>query len=187
MKLRPIAALLMILATSLAFAASANSLLSALGGTQRSESKTPATAPTSLEAFVPGTRVNTTLLTGSPALTAQFAHPVLPDDIMAPPQHKPAAMAIPVPFDLVDSALAAAQAKAADPRVRINEANAAELQEKLKLDPRRARIVIEYREIFGPLRSPEDLTQIAGIADERVIEWEEQGLIDFEIPDQKSR
>jgi len=63
--------------------------------------------------------------------------------------------------------------------VRVNRAGAGELREKLKLDARRARNIVEFRELYGPFQRPEDLSQVSGITDDMVRGWEEQKLLIF--------
>jgi DNA uptake protein ComE-like DNA-binding protein len=61
--------------------------------------------------------------------------------------------------------------------VDVNRANAAQLAKKLKIDARRARLIIEFRQAYGPFKSPEDLAQVFGITDEMLLAWEKGGLI----------
>jgi hypothetical protein len=63
--------------------------------------------------------------------------------------------------------------------VRVNGAGAGELGERLKLDGRRARNIVEFRELYGPFQRPEDLSQVSGITDDMVRHWEEQRLLIF--------
>lgn len=64
--------------------------------------------------------------------------------------------------------------------IRVNRADAGELGRKLKLDARRARLVIEFRDLYGPFKGPDDLRQVSGITDEMVRRWEDQGILSFE-------
>ncbi|MCH8334245.1 helix-hairpin-helix domain-containing protein [Candidatus Sumerlaeota bacterium] len=66
-----------------------------------------------------------------------------------------------------------------DPRIRVNRAIARELMEVLNLDGRRARNIIQYRTIYGTFDGPEELAQVAGITDALIIQWEDNGLLDF--------
>lgn len=61
----------------------------------------------------------------------------------------------------------------------INVAAASELMKTLDLDFRRARKIVEFRTIHNRFQAPEDLAQVAGIDDARVIEWEAKGLLGF--------
>ena len=64
--------------------------------------------------------------------------------------------------------------------VWINRATPAELQHKLKLDARRARLLVEFRKTFGPFKTPEDLTQVSGITGDMVKIWESNELLFFD-------
>jgi hypothetical protein len=64
-------------------------------------------------------------------------------------------------------------------RIRINVATADQIMEKLKIDARRARLIVEFRTLYGPFRRPEDLNQVSGINDLMVRQWESAGLLDF--------
>lgn len=67
---------------------------------------------------------------------------------------------------------------ASDPEpININRAPARALEEKLNIDARRARFIIEFREVYGSFRRPEDLAQVNGITDAMIRQWEERGLI----------
>ena len=66
------------------------------------------------------------------------------------------------------------------PSFDINTASATRLAEELGLDPRRARIVAQFRAIYGPFAHPEDLAQVSGITDSQVIRWEDDGLLNFD-------
>jgi hypothetical protein len=123
----------------------------------------------------------------------------------APPTRASVRLAPPVRLDLFDStstlaqlldqppapavrlggeepaAAAGARPAPAQPRrVRLNAAPAAELMEKLKIDARRARLIVEFRELFGPFRTPEDLGQVTGLNDLMIRQWESAGMLDFE-------
>jgi DNA uptake protein ComE-like DNA-binding protein len=63
--------------------------------------------------------------------------------------------------------------------VPVNRAEAREIMEKLKIDARRARLIVEFRKMYGRFRRPEDLGQVTGITDEMVRRWEGQDLLEF--------
>jgi DNA uptake protein ComE-like DNA-binding protein len=63
--------------------------------------------------------------------------------------------------------------------VWINSAPALELERKLRLDARRARMIVEYRTTYGPFTTPDDLSQVTGITDDMVRRWESSDLIFF--------
>lgn len=67
------------------------------------------------------------------------------------------------------------------PPFRINTAAAKAVAEKLGVDARRARMVVQYRTVHGLFSSPDDLAQVMGITDEQVLEWEEKGLLLFDL------
>ena len=64
--------------------------------------------------------------------------------------------------------------------VPVNRAEAHEIMEKLNIDARRARMMVEFRKMYGRFLRPEDLEQVTGITDEMVNRWEEQGLLEFD-------
>ena len=64
--------------------------------------------------------------------------------------------------------------------VRINQASEAELAARLKLDARRARLIVEFRQLYGPFRNPADLAQVNGITDDMIRAWERANLLFFE-------
>jgi hypothetical protein len=70
-------------------------------------------------------------------------------------------------------------AEAEIPKEGVNYDDAATLMEKLGLDARRARLIVEFRTIFGPFRTPEDLSQVAGITEAMISAWENDGLLVF--------
>lgn len=63
--------------------------------------------------------------------------------------------------------------------VRINSATPDELRARLKLDPIRARYIVEFRTLYGRFKGPDDLSQVSGITGEMVLKWEEANLLDF--------
>lgn len=64
--------------------------------------------------------------------------------------------------------------------LRINSADEAALMHGLKLDARRARLIIEFRDTYGPYRRPDDLAGVNGIGDDMVRRWEDAGLLRFD-------
>ncbi|HOE95014.1 MAG TPA: helix-hairpin-helix domain-containing protein [Candidatus Sumerlaeota bacterium] len=64
--------------------------------------------------------------------------------------------------------------------VRVNVASQQELARNLRIDPRRARLIIQFRETYGPFRGPDDLEQVTGITDGMVRAWETAGLLRFD-------
>jgi hypothetical protein len=77
------------------------------------------------------------------------------------------------------SGSAAASRTAADggKRLAINHADADEIRQKLRIDARRARLIIEFRQTYGPFRYPDDVREVNGITDQMVQVWEEQDLL----------
>lgn len=67
-----------------------------------------------------------------------------------------------------------------DPRVAVNEAVESVLIEKLEIGARRARYLVEFRQIYGPFTKPEDLSQVPGITDSMALEWEKADLVKFD-------
>lgn len=65
-------------------------------------------------------------------------------------------------------------------KVRVNSAGPMELIEKLRLDARRARLIVQFRRLYGGFRNPDDLAQVQGIHDELIVQWEEENLLSFE-------
>lgn len=63
--------------------------------------------------------------------------------------------------------------------VHVNAADTDELREKLKLDPIRARYIVEFRTLYGRFKGPADLNQVSGITDEMILKWEEKCQLDF--------
>lgn len=145
-----------------------------------------------LESFVVG---------GDPALRAQLDHSVLPSFAELESGGRglmPRTSALPNFYDAMNLAenpnfenpeagtggpnvgAEAEIASHADPGFDINEADQDELMETLELDARRARYVVGFRTIFGAFESPEDLLQVAGINDGDIVEWEKQGLLNFD-------
>lgn len=68
----------------------------------------------------------------------------------------------------------------APPPFRINHAPENELARVLDLDARRARILAEFRQVHGPFHIAEDVAQVMGITDQRVRDWEDKGLLNFD-------
>ena len=66
-----------------------------------------------------------------------------------------------------------------DNAASVNTATVEELMEKLKLDARRARLVVQFRILYGPFKTPEDLAQVSGITDDMVLQWEDEDLLSF--------
>jgi competence ComEA-like helix-hairpin-helix protein len=64
--------------------------------------------------------------------------------------------------------------------VLINNAEIEEIARKLKIDARRARFIIEFRQAYGSFKHLEDLTQVNGISDSMLKAWEERELIVLE-------
>lgn len=84
-------------------------------------------------------------------------------------------------------ALAADPAASAPPAVptagrpvRVNHADAQELRAALKLDPTRARYIIQFRTVHGRFKEPDDLAQVSGINEEMVKQWDERNLLIFD-------
>ena len=65
-------------------------------------------------------------------------------------------------------------------KARVNSAGPVELMEKLQLDARRARMIVQFRALYGEFSTPDDLGQVQGIHDELVVRWEEENLLSFE-------
>jgi competence ComEA-like helix-hairpin-helix protein len=61
--------------------------------------------------------------------------------------------------------------------VAINHAGADEMMHKLKIDARRARFIMEFRQAYGPFARLEDLAQVNGITDTMLRSWEERDVI----------
>jgi competence protein ComEA len=61
--------------------------------------------------------------------------------------------------------------------VHVNKADAETLARELKIDARRARFIIEFRQAYGSFKSPEDLAQVYGITDAMLQDWEDRGRI----------
>lgn len=64
--------------------------------------------------------------------------------------------------------------------VRVNHADPAELRAALKLDPIRARHIIQFRATHGPFKEPDDLAQVSGVSEEMVRQWDERDLLIFD-------
>ncbi len=64
--------------------------------------------------------------------------------------------------------------------IDVNHAPAETLARGLGLDARRARLVVEFRELTGRFRGPADLAQVNGLTDDMIRRWEEEGLLRFE-------
>lgn len=62
---------------------------------------------------------------------------------------------------------------------RVNHDSARQLVEKLGLDARRARLMVEFREFHGPYERIEDLPQVVGITEAMVLLWEDENLLDL--------
>jgi competence ComEA-like helix-hairpin-helix protein len=97
---------------------------------------------------------------------------------MAAPE-VPAASLPPAALGLRPAGRAAASRTAADggKRLAINHADADEIRQKLRIDARRARLIIEFRQTYGPFRYPDDVREVNGITDQMVQVWEEQDLL----------
>lgn len=67
-----------------------------------------------------------------------------------------------------------------DTRVPVNSAGTDRLIEALLLDSRRARLLVEFRDVHGPFTRPEDLAQVNGITDDMIRVWEERHLLRFD-------
>jgi DNA uptake protein ComE-like DNA-binding protein len=63
--------------------------------------------------------------------------------------------------------------------VDINTADILEISEKLNLDRRRARIIVEYRRVHGEFKVPDDFAAVYGLTSEQVSFWDEQNLLRF--------
>jgi competence ComEA-like helix-hairpin-helix protein len=61
--------------------------------------------------------------------------------------------------------------------VLINKAELEEIVQKLKIDARRARFIMEFRQAHGSFEHLEDLTQVNGISDSMLKAWEDRELI----------
>lgn len=83
------------------------------------------------------------------------------------------------PTPAVDTAVLPVAEPAVVP-VALNTAAAAELAQGLGIDAERARLIIEFRNIYGPFRGPEDLKEVSGINDDLVLRWEAEGRLNFE-------
>ncbi len=63
------------------------------------------------------------------------------------------------------------------PKVNINEADAAALAKALRgVGPRRAQRIVHYRETHGPFESLEELAQVRGIGS-RILQWNQERII----------
>lgn len=159
---------------------SAASLLQALN-TKRERTQTPAAGEAAASASS-----STVLLTGSPSLTAQLSHPAMPPDLAALGDGTSKILIPPVtleaPEDESHSAGESAAPLAPPKPLAINTADADEIRARLKLDPRRARLIVAFRKVHGRFHSPEDLAQVAGLSDEQVLAWEDEGLIAYQEP-----
>ena len=118
-------------------------------------------------------------MSGSPALQAQLSHPVLPPGLEAEFLRTLAAVPAPVAKPTPPGP-APSEPEPEAPSFLINSADLAQIVEILEIDPRRARMIIQFRTVHGSFRTPIDLSQVAGISDQRVIEWEREGLLNFD-------
>lgn len=122
------------------------------------------------------------LVSGSPSLQAQLSHPVLPPGLEA--EFLRTVVAVPAPVaEPAPPGPALSQPEPREPQAPaflINSADLSQIIEMLEIDPRRARMIIQFRLVHGLFRTPIDLSQVAGISDERVIEWEREGLLNFD-------
>lgn len=144
---------------------------------------------------------------GDPAMGAQLQHPILPA-MFGQSAMDASAEGRPDDLSAIYATLANADAKAGateesipemheadeetstsevfveplppDPRAAVNEADESVLIEKLEIDARRARYIVEFRRLFGPFAKPEDLAQVVGITDSMALEWEKADLIKFD-------
>lgn len=62
----------------------------------------------------------------------------------------------------------------------LNRSDVHEIAETLRLDPRRARHIVEFRTLHGLFASADDLSQVAGVTDEMAIEWDKLGILNFD-------
>lgn len=118
------------------------------------------------------------ILSGSPTFTAQLAQPALPADFinLAAAENRTIPTA-PLPSEILKGLHHSALPMQ---MIHINEAEKDEVMELLKLDARRARILIEFRTVHGKFRTPEDLAQVSGIDDDDVLRWENQRILIFD-------
>ncbi len=62
----------------------------------------------------------------------------------------------------------------------LNRSDVHEIAEALRLDPRRARHIVEFRTLHGLFASADDLSQVAGVTDEMAFEWDKLGILNFD-------
>jgi DNA uptake protein ComE-like DNA-binding protein len=113
---------------------------------------------------------NATPQTPLPQPTATIVPPA------SAPGVKPAAGITPAPTPAVTPAAP----KPLTRKVHVNHAGEQELMAGLGIDARRARMIIEFRQIYGMFHSPDDLDQVTGLPDDMVRRWEEAGILAFD-------
>jgi DNA uptake protein ComE-like DNA-binding protein len=122
-----------------------------------------------------------------PTLAANLATTTAPPRPATLPLRTTSSLASPPELNPALLALAAAPRPAPAPTpamsvaaVRINRAGEEELREKLKLDGTRARLVVQFRTLYGAFKTPEDLSQVSGITEEMVKGWDEERILYFD-------